>query len=460
MFCLAISCSEPELKNTNVIIILVDDLGFGDLACYGSELNDTPNLDQMAKQGTMFTSYYAAQAVCSASRAAILTGCYPNRLGIHNALGPGSAIGLNPKETTIAEMLGEIGYTSAIMGKWHLGDTLDFLPLNQGFDEYYGIPYSNDMWPYHPQQGPIFNFGPLPLIQQNKKIDTITDQTNFTVDLTNRSVDFIRRNKENPFFLYLAHPQPHVPLYVSDKFKGKSRNGLYGDVLMELDWSVGQVLQTLKELEIDKNTLVVFTSDNGPWLSYGNHAGSSGHFREGKGTAWEGGQREPFIAWLPEKLSREESISTPFYAMDILPTIAGLTGAQVPTLKIDGLDAWKIWTGESEQDLHENFYYYYRTNELHAIRYGDWKMVFPHNYRTMFGQKPGRDGLPGSYRYIDLERPELYNLRNDPSETKNVYSSHLNIVAEIEKLAEIARTELGDSLHKRKGSEYREPGKM
>lgn len=452
------SCAKVEIDHTNVIIILADDLGFGDLSCYGSNLNDTPNLDKMAEEGVKLSSYYAAQAVCSASRAAILTGCYPNRLGIHGAFMPKAKKGLNLSEVTIAEILKEQGYSTGTFGKWHLGDDPKFLPTMHGFDEYIGIPYSNDMWPFHPQQGPIFNFGPLPLIKQTTTIDTLTDQSGLTSDLTKYSQDFIRRNKNNPFFLYLAHPQPHVPLFVSNRFKGKSRNGLYGDVIMEIDWSVGQILNTLKDEGIDKNTLVIFTSDNGPWLSYGNHAGSAGFFREGKGTAWEGGQREPFIARFPGKITPNADIQTPMFAMDILPTIAALTGAKLGPLKIDGKDSWKILSGEQTEGLHEAFYYYYKTNELHAIRSGDWKMVFPHKYRTMFGQTAGRDGIPGNYTNVDLQKVELYNLRDDPRETRNVFKDNLNIVANMQRLATAAREELGDNLMNIEGKGNRKIG--
>ena len=273
----------------NVVLILTDDQGYADVGVFGAQDFETPHLDKLASEGALLTNYYAPQAVCSASRAGILTGCYPNRIGIHNALMPKADKGLNPEETTIADMLKEQGYATAIYGKWHLGDAPELLPTNHGFDEYFGIPYSNDMWPFHPQQGPIFDFDPLPLYENTQVIDTLTDQSQLTTQLTERAVDFIARKKNEPFFLYVAHPQPHVPLYVSEKFKGKSKNGLYGDVIMELDWSVGQIIAALKENGLEENTLVIFTSDNGPWLSYGNHAGSSGHLREGKGTAWEGG---------------------------------------------------------------------------------------------------------------------------------------------------------------------------
>lgn len=441
-----LSCKEETLKHTNIVFILTDDLGYGDLRCYGSKVNLTPNLDQMAAEGVKATSFLAAQAVCSASRAAFLTGCYPNRIGIHNALMPNAKIALNHNEITIAEMLKSQNYTSGIFGKWHLGDHPDYLPPAHGFDEYYGIPYSNDMWPLHPEQGSNFNFGPLPLINGIEIIDTLTDQKNLTKDLTEKSIDFINRHASSPFFLYLAHPQPHVPLFVSDDFKGKSENGLYGDVIMEIDWSVGQILHTLKTLSLDKNTLVIFTSDNGPWLSYGDHAGSAGIFREGKGTAWEGGHREPFIAWYPGHLAKGTIINEPFYAIDLLPTIAHVTGASLPDHKIDGMNVWEMLSGESVPNDQRAFYYYYKTNELHAIRYGDWKMVFPHNYRTLKGTPGGTGGVPVPYHYVNVDKPELYHLKDDPEERNNVYKDHLVIVVEIEKIAAEARRTLGDRL--------------
>ncbi len=348
------SCGEKEQhvnesKNPpNIVLIFTDDQGYRDVGVFGADDIATPNLDQMALEGIKLTSYYSAQAVCSASRAGILTGCYPNRIGIHNALMPNSEIGLHESETTMAEMLKNNGYKTGIFGKWHLGDHPDFMPTKHGFDEYFGIPYSNDMWPLHPQQGPAFNFGPLLLYENETVIDTLTDQTNLTTQITERSVDFINRNKDTPFFLYVPHPQPHVPLFVSNKFKGKSNRGLYGDVIMEIDWSVGQILDALKVNELEGNTIVIFTSDNGPWLSYGNHAGSAEPFREGKGTAWEGGQREPFIMKYPNKLKAGRTIDVPVMAIDILPALAAVTNSKLPEKTIDGKNVWSILTGESD----------------------------------------------------------------------------------------------------------------
>ncbi|HDZ15463.1 hypothetical protein LCGC14_1182620 [marine sediment metagenome] len=451
---------EKTRRPPNVVLIFTDDQGYRDVGVFGSGDIATPNLDQMAAEGIKLTNYYAAQAVCSASRAGILTGCYPNRIGIHNAMMPDSKKGLDPSETTLAEMLKAEGYRTAIYGKWHLGDHPKFLPTKNGFDEWFGIPYSNDMWPLHPQQGPVFNFGPLPLYENETVIDTLTDQTQLTTQITERSVDFIHRNKDNPFFLYVPHPQPHVPLFVSDKFKGKSQRGLYGDVIMEIDWSVGQILKALQEDYLADNTLVIFTSDNGPWLAYGNHAGSALPYREGKGTAWEGGQREPFIARWPEKLPARKIFDVPVMAIDLLPTIASITGAKLPEKTIDGMNVWKVLTGESNESPQEAYFFYYRVNELHGVRYGKWKLYFPHTYRTMNGQEPGKDGLPGDYKMVELNEIELYDLENDESETKNVAEKYPEVVAKIKELADTMRSRLGDALKDLEGSETREAGSV
>lgn len=457
------SCAEKQKEGKqevppNIILIFTDDQGYQDVGVFGSPNIETPNLDQMAKDGLKLSSFYAAQPICSASRAGILTGCYPNRIGIHNALGPGSPTGINSAEMTLAEMLKEIGYRTAIFGKWHLGDSPQFLPTKHGFDEFFGIPYSNDMWPYHPQQGTVFNFGPLPLYENETVLDTITEQSQLTTEITERSVDFINKNKNDPFFLYVPHPQPHVPLFVSNKFKGKSKRGLYGDVIMEIDWSVGEILAALKENGIEDNTVVIFTSDNGPWLAYGNHAGSALPFREGKGTAWEGAQREPFIMRYPNKITPGKTLDVPVMAIDILPTIAEITDARLPNLTIDGKSAWSLFSGKSDESPQKAYFFYYRVNELMGVRYGKWKMYFPHTYRTMDGQKPGMDGLPGEYKMIDMDEIELYDVTTDISETNNVASDYPEVVDKIKVLANNMRHELGDSLLELEGTNNREAG--
>jgi arylsulfatase A-like enzyme len=444
----------------NIIIIFTDDQGYQDLSCYGSPDINTPHLDKMADEGIKLTDFYAAQAVCSASRAGLLTGCYPNRIGIHGAFMPNSKEGLNTDETTIAEMLKENGYRTGIFGKWHLGDNPEFMPTKQGFDTYFGIPYSGDMWPLHPEQGTVFNFGPLPLYENETIIDTLTDQSSLTTQITERSVEFISKNKDKPFFLYIAHPQPHVPLYVSDKFKGKSSRGLYGDVIMEIDWSVGQVLAALKQYNIDDNTLVIFTSDNGPWLNYGEHSGSALPLREGKGTALEGGQREPCIISYPGKIKPGRIINTPMMAIDILPTVAEITGSKLPKTKIDGKSVWNIWTGETEQSPHQAYFFYYKVNELHGVRYGKWKLYFPHSYRSLNGREGGKGGLPVAYDNNTIDHIELYDLSKDISETKNVVAQYPEVVTQIEILANNMRAELGDKLNNQNGKENRPVGRI
>lgn len=282
---------------TNIILVNLDDVGYGDFSCNGAYGYKTPQIDLLAAQGVRFTHFLAAQPISGASRAGLLTGCYPNRIGFSGAPGPDSDYGIHPDEMTLGEVLKQKGYSTAIFGKWHLGSQRAFLPLQNGFDEYYGLPYSNDMWPFHPQQGEIFNFPDLPTYDGNEVVGYNTDQSCFTTDYTTRSVQFIRKNKNKPFFLYLAHSMPHVPLAVSDKFKGKSEQGLFGDVMMEIDWSIGEVWKTVKELGLEEQTLIVITSDNGPWANYGNHAGSAGGLREAKATTFDGGNRVPCIMY-------------------------------------------------------------------------------------------------------------------------------------------------------------------
>ncbi|UCD76173.1 MAG: sulfatase, partial [Phycisphaerales bacterium] len=381
----------------NIVIVFCDDLGYSDVGVFGAQGFDTPNLDRMAAEGRRFTSFYVAQPVCSASRAGLLTGCYPNRVGIAGALGPRARHGINDSEVTIAEICKSRGYATAAFGKWHLGHHQQFLPVHHGFDEYYGIPYSNDMWPFHPayvdlppnaakrKQG----YPDLPLIEGDQIANPIVtgeDQAQFTTQFAERAVSFIKRNQDKPFFLYLAHPMPHVPLFVSDKYEGKSEQGMYGDVISEIDWSVGEILRTINECGLDDNTLVIFTSDNGPWLSYGNHGGSCRPLREGKGTTWEGGIREPCIMRWPGRIPAGTVCDEPAITLDILPTVAGLIGAKLPGHKIDGLDIWPLIAGRpGAKTPHDAFFFYYHNNHLEAMRSGKWKLIFPHKYRSLTG---------------------------------------------------------------------------
>jgi arylsulfatase len=446
----------------NIVLIFADDLGYADVGSFGAKGFTTPNLDRLAREGIQFTDFHVAQPVCSASRAALLTGCYPSRVSIHGALGPQNTHGIHDGETTIAEMLKQRGYATGIVGKWHLGHHPQFLPLRHGFDEYLGLPYSNDMWPHHPEAKPG-TYPPLPLIENDRVIDsdvTADKQAELTTLYTERAVQFVEKHRDRPFFLYVAHSMPHVPLFVSDKFRGKSEQGLYGDVIMEIDWSVGQILGALARLGLEQDTLVIFTSDNGPWLSYGNHAGSAGPLREGKGTCWEGGTRVPFIARWPAHIPAGTTCSEMAMTIDILPTIAKLVGADVPARKIDGLDIWPLFAGVEGKNPHEAYYFYFQQNELQAVRSGPWKLMLPHSYRTLAGQPGGRDGTPAKYEIVKLEKPELYNLESDLGEKSNVADQHPDIVKKLQAYAEQARGELGDSLTHRAGSEVREPGRI
>ena len=462
--------AEEKKPAPNVVIVFTDDQGYQDLSCFGSPNIYTPHLDQIAADGLRLTNFYAAQAVCSASRAALLTGCYPNRIGIKGALFPQSKIGINPMETTLAEMLQEQGYKTGIFGKWHLGHLPKFLPNNHGFDEFMGIPYSNDMWPVDYEGNQVDKnhrkakrYPQLPFFKNFdvvKEIKTLEDQAQLTTELTEAAVDFIERNKDTPFFLYVPHPMPHTPIAVSDKFKGKSGQGRYGDVIMEIDWSVGQIMNKLKEHQLDKNTIFIFTSDNGPWLNFGNHAGSASPLREGKGTAWEGGQREPCVVSYPNGIEGGRVIDTPMMTIDLLPTIAEITGAKLPELKIDGKSVWDIWTGKSNKSPHDAYFFYYESNELHGVRYNDWKLYFPHTYRSLNGREGGKDGYPVNYDMNEIDEIELYDLKNDISESKNVADQLPKIVLEIKSLADEMRKKLGDKLLSIKGTENRPAGSV
>ncbi len=443
-----VNTSTKKDRPPNIVLIFTDDQGYQDLGCYGSPTIKTPYIDQMAKEGARFTNFYVSQPVCSASRASLLTGCYANRIGIAGAFMPNVGKGLHLAEETIAEILKPLGYATAIYGKWHLGSEPALLPTRQGFDEYFGIPYSNDMWPLHPWQGSIFNFPILPLIENETVIDTLNDQSQLTTQYTEKAVNFIQKHKDEPFFLYVPHSMPHVPLYVSDKFKGKSAGGLYGDVIEEIDWSTGEILNALKENGLDDNTLVIFTSDNGPWLSYGGHSGIALPLREGKGTALEGGVRVPCVMRWPNKIPAGQTIENPAMTIDILPTIAALTGAKLPTKKIDGKNMTHLMEGKTAlPPHHEAYYFYYKQNELHGILSGDgrWKLYLPHQYRSLNGRVGTNDGFPIDYDQ-NLIKQELYDLKNDISETIDVAAKHPEIVAQLLAHATLARQELGDKL--------------
>ena len=444
----------------NIVIIFCDDLGYGDVGVFGAKGYATPHVDRMASEGIRFTRFYVAQPVCSASRAGLMTGCYPNRVGIAGALGPNAQIGIHSQEVTLGELVKTRGYATAIFGKWHLGHHPEFLPTRHGFDEYLGLPYSNDMWPRHPEAKPG-TYPPLPLIEGDRVNELMPDQAQLTTRYTERAVQFIERSKDRPFLLYLAHSMPHVPLFVSDKHRGKTAHGLYGDVISEIDWSVGQVLDALKRNRLEERTLVVFTSDNGPWLSYGNHAGSAGPLREGKGTCWEGGVRVPFVARWPGHIPAGAVCHEPAMTIDLLPTVAHLTGADLPAHRIDGLDIWPLLSAEPDaRSPHEVFFFYYADNQLQALSSGRWKLVLPHTYRSLGDQLPGRDGTPSRYTQRKIERAELYDLEADMGETRDVASAHPEVVERLDSLAEQARADLGDTLTRRTGNGVRKAGRV
>ncbi len=436
----------------NIVVIFMDDMGYADIGPFGGDRVLTPNLNRMAEEGRLFTDFYVSQAVCSASRTSLLTGCYNVRLGIQGALGPASKIGISADETTLGELCQQQKYATACFGKWHLGHHQQFLPLQNGFDEYFGLPYSNDMWPYHPEimhlsmAERLKRWPHLPLIEGNKIINpqvTADDQKQLTTQYTEHAVSFIDRNAQRPFLLYLAHSMVHVPLFVSDKYEGKSGKGLFSDVIMEIDWSVGQVLDALKRNKLDENTLVIFTSDNGPWLSYGDHAGSAKPLREGKGTMFDGGCRVPFLARWPGKIPANSRCSEPAMTIDILPTVAKLIGAELPKHTLDGKDIWPLLSGEKGAKSPQEAYYFYWGHNLHAVRSGKWKLHLPHDYRTLHGRPGGTGGVPVNYDN-DKIGLALFDLESDPSETTDVAAQHPDIVARLKELATAIQKELGE----------------
>ena len=446
-------------KTPNIVIMFMDDMGYADIGAFGAKAYPTPNLDQMAKEGRKFTDFYVTQAVCSASRAGLLTGCYNVRIGINGALGPKSTHGLNPTETTIAEICKQKGYATACFGKWHLGHHQKFLPLQHGFDEYFGLPYSNDMWPFHPgvlhlpMEERLKRWPHLPLFEGNKIVNpqvTAKDQEQLTTQYTDRAVSFIEKNKDNPFFIYLPHGMVHVPLYVSEKFKGKSGVGLFGDVMMEVDWSVGQIMKTLRKNNLHKNTMFLFTSDNGPWLNYGDHAGSAAPLREGKGTMFDGGCREPTLAWWPGTIPADSVCKEAAMTIDLLPTIAGLINARLPEQLIDGKDIWPMFRNDRAKSPHEAYYFYYG-NQLQAVRQGKWKLHFPHGYRTMAGKPGGTEGIPTNYSQAKIEL-SLFDLHKDVGENINLRDEYPHITKKLKTM--------GENFHKRLQTSKRPAGKI
>ncbi|MGB3585223.1 MAG: sulfatase [Tunicatimonas sp.] len=443
LFILSVTQSDAQSDLPNIIIIFCDDLGYADLGVYGSSVHRTPALDKMAADGALFTDFYVTSGVCTPSRSSLLTGCYPRRVDMHvnarhpdsvgtQVLFPKAKKGLNPNEITIAELLKEQGYATACIGKWHLGDQLEFLPTRQGFDTYFGIPYSNDM---------DRDYVPLPLMQNERVIEAPVDQNTITRRYTQEAINFIQTHAEKPFFIYLPHAMTHNPLHASDDFRGKSANGIYGDAVEELDWSTGQILATLKELGLEENTLVVFTSDNGAASRWG---GSNGDLRGWKGSTWEGGMRVPCIVQWKGTIPAGRVVTEMASTLDILPTIAQWTKSSVPSDRvIDGFSLAPLFLDENASSPYTSFFYYQK-EQLQAVRSGKWKLhlALDSTYRSIHhpGFKEGRNA-------------ELYNLEDDRQEQHNIAAHQPEIIRQLEHMANYARQHLGDL--RREGDQVR-----
>ncbi len=421
-----------EQIKPNVVLIFLDDAGFGDFKPFGETRYPTPDVQTLAEEGRSYNNFYVPQAVCSASRAALLTGCYPGRTGVFGAHAPRQK-GLDPKFATMGEVLQENGYKTACFGKWHIGDQEATRPPARGFDESCGLMYSNDMWKHHPGNPEYWGQWPLQFWENGKiKIDSVSveDQKMLTTWFTEYAVDFINRNANEPFFLYVPHPMPHVPIFCSKKFEGKSGTGLYGDVMMELDWSVGEINRAIKANGLEENTLFIFiASDNGPWLSYGNHAGIT-PYREGKGTSFDGGVRNPAIIKYPDKIKPNTVSHKAFCSIDILPTICALTGANLPENEIDGKNVWDIIIDKPGASNPHSYYAFSNGSEFQGVLSADghWKLHLPHKYRSVL--QGGKEGNPGSYTNFELDTT-LFDLIHDPYEKMNVIEAYPEIAGEL-----------------------------
>ncbi len=468
--CLLATSALLPADRPNVIIVFIDDLGYADIGPFGGDI-PTPALERLAREGKIFTQFLVTSPVCSSSRASLLTGAFHERVSITGALFPHSETGLNPSETTLAELCQTQGYATACFGKWHLGHHPKFLPTNHGFNTFYGIPYSNDMWPLHPDVAHFSpgatarkrGFPPLPMVEGTQVVNpaiTADDQRHFTRDFTTRSVEFIRNHADTPFFLYLAHPMVHVPLFVSEAFEGRSGQGLYADTVMELDWSMQQIMDAVESIDATNNSLIIFTSDNGPWLRFGNHGGSAGPYREGKQTFYEGGIRVPMIARWPDRIPAGTSTDTMLSTIDLLPTIAELIGSDLPPLKIDGYSIVDHFEADTAlPSPHSYFPMHYINGALSGIRTPEFKLLFPHGYPSLTGLAPGKDGSPGPFQRVPATF-ELYDLVNDPGETTNVLADHPHKVVELLMAANHYLADIGDEHLEVTGKGRREPGRL
>jgi arylsulfatase A-like enzyme len=450
----------------NVVLIYTDDQGYADLGVFGARGFETPHIDRLAAQGLKLTSFYVSQATCTSSRASIRTGCYANRIGVLGALGPKSKVGLHAEEETLAELLHERGYATSFVGKWHLGHHAPFLPTRHGYDEWFGLPYSNDMWPVDYDGKPVdeehrkSKYPPLPLMEGDEVleiVENLEDQAALTPRYTARAIEFIEREAgTRPFFLELAHSMPHVPLGLPPGHEAETAYGPYGDIIEEIDASTGQILAALEKAGVSDDTLVVFTSDNGPWLNYGDHAGSALPLKEGKGTMWEGGCRVPCVMRMPGVIPAGAVSDEIAGTIDLLPTIAELCGAQAPERAIDGRSLVSHLRDPASSSPRQDYLFYY-IRDLQAVRQGKWKLHLPHSFRTYERLEPGRDGHPGPTRTGRVSRA-LYDLEEDPGERRDVADRHPEVVERLLELAEEARVELGDG--KRRGTGQRDPGRF
>lgn len=426
-----LSTFAAETKQPNVVIVYIDDLGYADIGPFGATKQKTPHLDRMAREGLKLTSFYAAP-VCSVSRAQLMTGCYGARVSVPGVFGPASKNGLHPQENTIADLLKKEGYATMCVGKWHLGDQPEFLPAKQGFDHYFGIPYSNDM------QRPAKDTGErvVPLVRDEKVAELLTDeaQSRIVERYTDEALKFIHANRKHPFFLYLPHTAVHTPIYPGAAFRGKSANGRFGDWVEEVDWSVGRVLDTLQELKLDENTLVIFSSDNGPWLIKGADGGSALPLRGGKGSTWEGGVRVPTLAWWPGRIQPGTVCDAVAGTIDLLPTIVGLAGGTIPATPIlDGRDISGLLFGKSQQSARDAHYYFAGYN-LQAVRQGPWKLAIAPQPETM-GKGVSSDASG--------KEPRLYNLDQEIGEQTNLAAKHPEVVARLQALAAAMSARIG-----------------
>lgn len=413
----------------NIILIFCDDLGYGDIGCFGSEKHRTPNIDRLAAEGMKLTSFYSTCGVCTPSRSSLMTGCYPRRVNMHESargewvLFPLARKGLNPEETTVAEVLKTKGYATACIGKWHLGDQKEFLPTEQGFDQYFGIPYSNDMGSQQRKQNP-----PLPLLVDKTVVEAPVNQNTITQRYTEQAVNFITENKDQPFFIYLPHTMPHNPVHSSKAFAGKSANGGYGDCVEEIDWSTGEILKTLAKLDLDEKTLVLFTSDNGAASRWG---GTNKPLSGFKGSTMEGGMRVPCVVRWPGHIAAGSEFDQVASTIDLLPTFAELSSADAPAqTHIDGRSIADVWLGDSKKSPHEAYYYYFR-DTLQAVRSGPWKL---HLAKTVKPRKKPAQQVP----------MKLYHLEDDIAESNDVAKDHPEVVKLLLTYAEQARRNYGD----------------